>query len=474
MSGDKPGADLGAEREIDLRSWLDALRSRWWIAVAGLVVGAVIGGVYSLSGGSTYTATALIAPRPGVQPERQLAGPHATSRARPRSRRSRRRRLRSEYAAAKARHEPSAKLRGHVTTSTVNRQTRRPAREHEQRPRPDPVAARTGRSAPRTPRTRSPSCIKNADDLGLRQAVDRDLRGHARRTTQQRLKTLQTRINALNAALAKQQGLSPLDQLVLASQLDAAQAAYGQTLDSLDDDAAAADPGPAGRADADRPAGEGREDDGALAPELGRRRRGDRAPDRRDRRDRRRPARPPHASPPEPSAGRRVRSPGREGLVPHSRLQRGGHDRRGARADRRPRPRLAGDRRRRRLDRRHGRDRRGGGRDRDPPAEPRQGRRDPGGDRRGRRRHRRDPGRRHGVRPGRGAGADRADRARRRRRRLRLAPARRQAAAGVPLLAPRRQPLPLAGHERALQHDALGHGDRLQGVPHRGAPLARS
>ena len=45
-------------------------------------------------------------------------------------------------------------------------------------------------------------------------------------------------------------------------------------------------------------------------------------------------------------------------------------------------------------------------------------------------------------------GADRADRARRRRRRLRLAPARRQAAARVSLLAPRRQPLPLAGHER--------------------------
>ena len=95
------------------------------------------------------------------------------------------------------------------------------------------------------------------------------------------------------------------------------------------------------------------------------------------------------------------------------------------------------------------------------------------GDRRGRRRHRRDPGRRHGVRPGRGARADRADRPRRRRRRLRLAPARRQAAARVPLLAPGRQPLPLAGHERPLQHDALGHGDRLQGVPDGRAPLAR-
>ena len=69
--------------------------------------------------------------------------------------------------------------------------------------------------------------------------------------------------------------------------------------------------------------------------------------------------------------------------------------------------------------------------------------------------------------------ADRADRARRRRRRLRLAPLRRQAAARVHVLAPRRQPLPQPADERPLQHDALGHGDGLQGVSHRGAALAR-
>ena len=64
-------------------------------------------------------------------------------------------------------------------------------------------------------------------------------------------------------------------------------------------------------------------------------------------------------------------------------------------------------------------------------AKRRQGRGDPHGDRPRRRGDRRDPGRRHGVRPGRGARADRADRARQRRRRLRLAPARGQAAARV-------------------------------------------
>src|SRR5579862_5021832 len=62
MTGDKGAADLGAEREIDLRSWWQALRARWWIAGVGLVAGVVVGGLYSLSGGSTYNATALVAP----------------------------------------------------------------------------------------------------------------------------------------------------------------------------------------------------------------------------------------------------------------------------------------------------------------------------------------------------------------------------------------------------------------------------
>src|ERR1700759_3412835 len=62
MTVDQAAADLGAEREIDLRSWWDALRSRWWIAGIGLVVGIVIGALYSLSGGSTYNATAMVAP----------------------------------------------------------------------------------------------------------------------------------------------------------------------------------------------------------------------------------------------------------------------------------------------------------------------------------------------------------------------------------------------------------------------------
>ena len=55
MSADQAAPDLDAEREIDLRSWLDALRSRWWIAVVGLAIGVLIGGVYSLAAAAAPT-----------------------------------------------------------------------------------------------------------------------------------------------------------------------------------------------------------------------------------------------------------------------------------------------------------------------------------------------------------------------------------------------------------------------------------
>jgi glycosyltransferase involved in cell wall biosynthesis len=61
------------------------------------------------------------------------------------------------------------------------------------------------------------------------------------------------------------------------------------------------------------------------------------------------------------------------------------------------------------------------------------------------RRHRRVPGRRPGVRPGRGAWADLADRTRPGRRRLWIASLRRQTTTCLPLLALSRQPVPQPG-----------------------------
>lgn len=71
MSARSAPIDTGAEREIDLRVWRDAILSRWWFVAVGLVVGLVIGGLYSLSGASTYQATVTIQPAQPFSPAGQ-------------------------------------------------------------------------------------------------------------------------------------------------------------------------------------------------------------------------------------------------------------------------------------------------------------------------------------------------------------------------------------------------------------------
>ncbi len=76
MSARNPPADLDAEREVDLRHWLDVVLARRWFVVVGLVIGLVLGGLYSLSGASNYKATVTIQPAqpfsPAGQPVLQL------------------------------------------------------------------------------------------------------------------------------------------------------------------------------------------------------------------------------------------------------------------------------------------------------------------------------------------------------------------------------------------------------------------
>src|SRR5262249_3039954 len=228
MSVHRPAADLEAEREIDLRSWLDALRSRWWIAVAGLAVGVFVGGVYSLSGGTTYTATALIARGQAFNPAGNtsvlsyLSSPSAIQAF-----------VTSEsalhYAAAKA-GMGVGELRGHVSTSTVGEQGQTAAQNSNSILVQISVALNRPRRAEDAANALAQIVKRQTTSGYVRQSIGiykTRLANYA-----QRLKTLQTRINALNQTLANSGDLSALDRLVIASQLDSAEATYGQTLDS--------------------------------------------------------------------------------------------------------------------------------------------------------------------------------------------------------------------------------------------------
>src|SRR3954462_7793698 len=53
-------ADDLDEREVDLGRWRRALATLWWIPIAGLVLGAILGVLFSFRGGTVYKATALI------------------------------------------------------------------------------------------------------------------------------------------------------------------------------------------------------------------------------------------------------------------------------------------------------------------------------------------------------------------------------------------------------------------------------
>jgi len=53
-------ADPDAEREVDLARWRRAVVALWWLPVAGLVAGAILGVLSSFRGGTNYQASALI------------------------------------------------------------------------------------------------------------------------------------------------------------------------------------------------------------------------------------------------------------------------------------------------------------------------------------------------------------------------------------------------------------------------------
>src|SRR5947209_20120297 len=60
--------DALAEREVDLARWREALVALWWIPVGALVLGAILGVLVSLRGGTSFKASALISLGQPVSP----------------------------------------------------------------------------------------------------------------------------------------------------------------------------------------------------------------------------------------------------------------------------------------------------------------------------------------------------------------------------------------------------------------------
>ena len=105
-----------AEREVDLARWRRAVVALWWLPVAGLVLGAVAGVLYSFRGGTNYKATALISLGQPTSPGGALVPSYGTN---PRA-------VSQIVSGAKYQEEAAnyadmrpAALRGHVSVGTI-------------------------------------------------------------------------------------------------------------------------------------------------------------------------------------------------------------------------------------------------------------------------------------------------------------------------------------------------------------------
>jgi uncharacterized protein involved in exopolysaccharide biosynthesis len=229
MSGDKPAAvDLGAEREIDLRRWLDAFVSRWWIAVVGLVIGAIVGGVYSLSGGSSYVAAATIARGEAFSPSgASLVQGYITSPSQLSNLVTAPVNLQKVAAQIGV---PWTALRGHVSASTITSSgTASPTNTNS-----TIVLITVTLPKPRKAEEAANALAGVIKEQTTTRYVRQSIKAYQTKLANYaaRVLALRAEIASLNRVLAKPGGLSPLDQLVLSTQLQGAQAALGQTLDS--------------------------------------------------------------------------------------------------------------------------------------------------------------------------------------------------------------------------------------------------
>jgi capsular polysaccharide biosynthesis protein len=110
--------DYDVEQEVDFGHWIAAVLTRWWLPVAGFVLGAIIGYVISLGGSQVYRAQATIylgQPYGGLNSTQPLVSLQ-TNTAAVRQIVTADSTLEGAAAAAKMR---VGDLRGHVTTSAV-------------------------------------------------------------------------------------------------------------------------------------------------------------------------------------------------------------------------------------------------------------------------------------------------------------------------------------------------------------------
>ena len=215
---------LDAEREVDLARWRRAVVALWWLPVGGLVVGAIVGALYSFRGGTNYKASALISLGQPTSPGGALVNGFGTN---PRA-------VSQIVSSANAQAEAAnradlrpAALRGHVSVAQVGTVTGAGAA------RTNPLISLTVTGS----HSLNAAAAANAlADIVVRQTTAgyvgvkiRTFRTTLGQVTKQ-IASVNRRLAIITASAKASRNLDPLQQLVVVSQEDNAETRLGNLI----------------------------------------------------------------------------------------------------------------------------------------------------------------------------------------------------------------------------------------------------
>jgi transposase-like protein len=205
--------DLDAEREVDLRSYWDRIAAHWWLLLAGLAAGLVIGYLISLGGSQVYKAKAVIylgqpLSGSGIQVQSQATNPSTV-----------RQYVTSEStidAVARQVGLKPSQLRGHISTQAVSGNITRLGQN------PLVSIAVTGHLRAKIARAanRLAGSVVNSDALASYSKTKIETLRALVASEQSALSSLDQNIKAQQAALASASGLSTTDRLILTNTLN--------------------------------------------------------------------------------------------------------------------------------------------------------------------------------------------------------------------------------------------------------------
>ena len=216
--------DADAEREVDLARWRRAVVALWWLPVAGLVLGAIVGVLYSFRGGSNYKAAALISLGQPTSPGGALVNgfgtnPRAVSQIVSGA-------AFQEQAANAADMRPSA-LRGHVSVAQVGSATGAGAT------RSAPLISLTVTGTKPGPTSAAANALAKivveqttAKYVGVKIATFQT----TLKSVNEQITSVKKRLAITQAASAAAKNLDPLQQLVIVGQEDNAETRLGNLI----------------------------------------------------------------------------------------------------------------------------------------------------------------------------------------------------------------------------------------------------